>query len=167
MLTKLSVSFVLLLCAIAVAAQSTPTAASTPPARPMRAHPCFQKAGIDKTSMDQLLSLRSEAHSQIENVCSNTSLTPQQKHQQVQEIHQQTRQKIGGLITPEQEKELVACWQQHQGGGNHAPAGQLGMGGGCGEWAHGGMRRGGANGGTQSSGGSSTPSAPAQSSAQN
>jgi hypothetical protein len=103
--------------------------------------------------MQQLFSIQRESHSQIQRVCSDTSLTAQQKHQQVHQIHQQTHQKIESLITPEQEKALMAC-RQPQRGGNH-PGGQLGMGGGCEEW---GARRGGANSGSQGSGAPSNPS---------
>lgn len=166
MLRKLFIPCVLLVCAIGVVGQSTPPADSTPsPAHPGNVGPCFQKAGVDRSVMEQLFSIQRESHSQIQNVCSDTSLTPQQKHQQVRQIHQQTHQKIEGLITPEQEKALMACRQQ-QRGGNH-PGRQLGMGGGCGEWGGGGARRGGPNSGNQGSGGSSNPSPSSQPSSQN
>jgi Spy/CpxP family protein refolding chaperone len=164
MLRKLFVPCVLLVCAIGVVGQSTPPASSTPsPAQPGNGGPCFQKAGIEKSVMKQLFSIQRESHSQIQNVCSDTSLTAQQKQQQVRQIHQQTHQKIEGLITPEQEKALMACRQQHQGG-NH-PGGQLGMDGGCGQW--GGAPRGGPNRGSQGSGGSSNPSPSSPPSSQN
>jgi len=162
MLRKLFVSCLLLVGAITVVAQNAPPAGSNPNAgaRPMRsgnaAALCFQKAGLDQSVMQELFSIQREARSQIQNVCSNTSLTPEQKHQQVEEIHQQTHAKIGGLITPEQQQELIACRQQQQGGASH-PGGRLGMGGGCGEGGQGGMRRGGPNSGIQGSGGSSNP----------
>ena len=166
MLRKLFVPCVLLVCAIGVVGQSSSLAGSTPPpAHPGNGHPCFQRAGVDKSVMEQLSSIHRESLSQIQNVCSDAALTAQQKHQQVRQIHQQTHQKIEGLITPEQEKALIACRQQHRGG-NH-PGGQLGMGGGCREWGGGGARPGGANSGSQGSGGSSNPSPPSQSSSQN
>jgi len=165
MLRKLFVPCVLLVCVTGVVGQSTPPASSTPPpAHPGNGGPCFQQAGIDKSVMEQLLSIQRESHSQIQSVCSDTSLTVQQKHQQVRQIHQQTHQKIEGLITPEQEKALMAC-RQEQRGGNHPPGGQLGMGGGCAEW--GGARRGGPNSGSQGSGGSSNPSQSSPPSSQN
>jgi Spy/CpxP family protein refolding chaperone len=114
--------------------------------------------------MEQLLSLHREAQSQIQTVCSDTSLTPQQKQKQVQEIHQQTHQKIEGLITPEQEKTLMACRQQRRG--EHHPGGQLGMGGGCG-WGRGGARHGAPNSRTQDSGGSDNPPPSTESSPEN
>ena len=115
--------------------------------------------------MEQLLSVHREAQSQIQTVCSNTSLTPQQKHQQVQQIHQQTHQKIEGLITPEQEKTLMACRQQRQGESH--PGGQPGMGGGCGDWGRAGAHRGAPNGGSQNSSGSGNPPPSTQSSNEN
>jgi len=164
MLRKLSVPCVLLVCAIGVVGQNTPPAASNPsPAHPGNGGPCFQKAGVDRSVMEQLFSIQRESHSQIQNVCSDTSLTAQQKHQQVRQIHQETHQKIESLITPEQEKALMACRQQ-QRGGNH-PGGQLGMGGGCGEWD--GAHHGGQNRGSQGSGGSSNPSPSSEPSSQN
>ena len=172
MLKRFLGASVLLVCSVSVIAQSTPPQ-STPPAdsnpSPVRrAHlgnpgPCFQRAGIDRSVVEQLMSLHREAHSQVQTVCSNTSLTPQQKHEQVQQIHQQTHQKIEQLITPEQEKTLMACRQQRQGE-NH-PGGQLAMGGGCGDWGHGGARRGAPNG--QDSSGSGNPPPSAQSSPEN
>jgi len=155
MLRRLFVPCVLLVCAIGVVGQSTPPAGSNPsPAHPGNGGPCFQQAGIDKSVMEQLFSIQRESHSQIQSVCSDTSLSAQQKHQQVRQIHQQTHQKIEGLITPEQEKALMACRQQQRG--ETHPGGHLGMGGGCGEW--GGARRGGQNSGSQGSEGSSNPS---------
>jgi hypothetical protein len=173
MLRKLFFPCALLMCAITAAAQNTPPSGSNPNMRPMRggngnaAAACFEKAGLDQSVMQQLFSIQREAHSQIQGVCSNTSLTPQQKQQQVQQIHQQTHEKIGGLITPDQEKELLACKQQQQGGGGGHAGGGIGMGGGCGEMAHGGMRRGGPNAGSQGSGSSSNSSPSPQSSPQN
>ncbi|HLZ39455.1 MAG TPA: hypothetical protein VKQ11_00745 [Candidatus Sulfotelmatobacter sp.] len=170
MLRKMFVPCVLLICATPLLSQNTPPAGSSPNAgRPMHganAGACFQKAGLDKSVMGQLMSIQREAHSQIEGVCSNTSLTPQQKHQQVEEIHRQAHEKLGGLITPEQEKELMACRQQQQGG-NQSGDGLLRMGGGCGERGRGGMGRGAGTGGAQNPTGSGNPSPSTQSSPQN
>ncbi len=149
------------LCATAAIAQSTPST-SNPPTQSGSARrggtPCWQQAGIEKSVMEQRWSIERETHSQVEAVCSNTSLTPQQKQQQVRELHQQARQKVEGLVTPEQEKALTACQQER--GMNHPGGGMgehQGMGGGCGEWRGG--QRGGAPNGAQGmpNGGSSNP----------
>ena len=149
MLRKLLCSFIVLFAALAFA-QSTPPS-SNPPAQTGAARrggtPCWQQAGIEKSVMEQRWSIERDTHSQVEAVCSNTSLTPQQKQQQVRELHQQARQKVEGLVTPEQEKALTACQQER--GTNHAGGGMgghQGNGGGCGEW-HGGQGGGTPNGG--------------------
>lgn len=172
MLKRCFAACVLLLCTVTVFAQNTPPQSTPPadsnpspvrPAHPGNPGPCFQKAGIDRSVIEQLMSLNREAHSQIQSICSNTSLTPQQKHHHVQQIHQQAHQKVEGLITSEQEKTLVACRQQREGE-NH-PGGRLVLGGGCGEW--GGARRGVPNGGTQDSSGSGNPPPSSQSAPEN
>ena len=172
MLKRFFAPGVLLVCSITVFAQNTPPQNTPPadsnpsrPAHPGNPGPCFQKAGIDRSVIEQLMSLNREAHSQIQAICSNASLTPQQKHHQVQQIHQQTHQKIEGLITPEQEKTLVACRQQREGE-NH-PGGRLALGGGCGEWGRGAARRNPPNGSGQDSSGSGNPPSSTQSSPQN
>lgn len=106
--------------------------------------PCFEVAGIQKNVMEQIWSLERETHSQVETVCSNSSLTPQQKHEQVHELREQTHQKVDSLITPEQAKALESCRQER--GMEHQ--GMHGEGGGCGE----GQRQG--QGGWQRQGGS-------------
>jgi hypothetical protein len=91
--------------------------------------PCFEVAGIQKSAMEQVWSLERETHSQIESVCSNSSLSPQEKHEQVHQLREQTHQKIESLITPEQDKALESCRQER--GMEHQ--GMRGEGGGCGE----------------------------------
>jgi Spy/CpxP family protein refolding chaperone len=134
------------LCVTPLLAQDAPPANSSPapmhPARRGGGTPCWQQAGVERSAIENLMSIQRETHSQVENVCSNTSLTPQQKRQQVQEIRQQAHQKIEGLITPDQMKALVACRQAR---GETTPgvlSGAGGAGGGCGEWQRGGARPG-------------------------
>jgi hypothetical protein len=119
--------------------------------------PCWQQASIQKSVMEQRWAIERETHSQVEAVCSNSSLTPLQKRQQVTEIRQQGRQKAEALVTPEQEKTLTACQQERggrPGGGTHE-----GMGGGCGEWQRGGPHSGAApNSGTGTGNGSGSGS---------
>jgi len=76
------------------------------------APPCLQKAGIERSVMEQLRSIQSDSRSQISSVCGNSSLTPQQKQEQVQQIRQQAKQKIAILITPQQQEALHACQQE-------------------------------------------------------
>jgi hypothetical protein len=148
MFSFLTVPLLLLSCT-AMFAQSTPPPSSAPAQTRMGRRggiPCWQQAGIDKSVMEQRWALERDTRSQVEAVCSNSSLTPQQKHQQAREIRQQAKQKMEGLVTADQEKSLTACQQER--GMNHNGNGAAGReGGGCGEWPHNGSRPNGASGG--------------------
>jgi protein CpxP len=166
MLKTILCPLALLLCASPLLAQTTPPPANptgqTGAARRGNFTPCWQQAGIEKSVMEQRWSIERDTRSQVEAVCSNSSLTPQQKQQQAKELHQQARQKIEALVTPDQEKALTACQQQHNGGGNNHPGGGGGMrgeAGGCGEWPHNGQHPGGSGNSAPGSGngGNSTP----------
>jgi hypothetical protein len=155
-------SVALLLCAPLIAQNTTPP----PQSRMGRGgEPCWQQAGIDKSVMEQRWALEKDTRSQVEAVCSNSSLTPQQKQQQAREIRQQAKTKMEGLVTADQEKALTACQQQrgmnHTGMGGGAGAAQGGgrEGGGCGEWPHNGARP---NGAGASGSGNPPPSSPPQ-----
>jgi hypothetical protein len=149
------VTFLLLLAASSLWTQTTP---SNPPSgsnqqpRPGRQggqEPCWQVAGIQKSAMEQIWAIERETHSQVETVCSNSSLTPQQKHEQVHQLRDQSRQKVEGLITPEQNKALESCRQQH--GWEHQGSHE----GGCeghGQHQGGWQRQGGSQNGGSSSG---------------
>jgi Spy/CpxP family protein refolding chaperone len=139
MLRKLFCPVAFLLCAGTMLAQSTPPATNPPSqTRPMHrgGENCMQQAGIQPSVAEQIRSIAQDAHSQIENVCSNTSLTPQQKQQQAREIREKAMQKREGLLTADQQKALMACQQARSG--NHPNGGgpHEGMGGGCGEMPH-------------------------------
>jgi hypothetical protein len=164
------------LAAVSLAQSSSPQAPSSPqpqqpsspPAqqpRPMRQGnftPCWQQAGIEKSVMEQRWAQERETRSQVEAVCSNSSLTSQEKNQQVREIRQQAHQKMEGILTPEQEKALTACQQER--GMNHPAAGRW-SGGGCGQWQNSQAHPSGAPGGTpNATGGNGTNSTPSSSS---
>ncbi len=172
MMRKLFCPVVLLLCAGTMLAQSTPPPTNPPSqTQPMRRggqENCMQQAGIEKSVMEQIHSIAHEAHSEIENVCSNTSLTPQQKQQQVREIREKAMQKREGLLTADQQKALMACQQARSGnhpGGGGPHEGHEGMGGGCGEMPHNARPGNSPNGGQGS--GTGNPSPSSQSSPQN
>lgn len=170
MLKKLFCSLVFL-CTSLLLAQTSPST-NTPSAqtRPMRGGgqgACMQQAGIEKSVLEQIHSIVRDAHSQVESVCSNSSLTPQQIQQQVREIRERAMQKRDGLMTGDQQKALMACQQARNG--NHAVAGGShdgglhegrlhgGMGGGCGEMPHNGSRPGGSANRAPGSGTSNPP----------
>jgi len=139
-----------LLCATSLMAQNSPSTqpSTQPPAGSARrgGPPCWQQAGIEKSVMEQRWAAEREMRSQVEAVCSNSSLTPQQKNQQAREIRQQAKQKMEGLVTPEQEKTLTAC-QQERGMGHPGGGGGRQWAGGCGEMGGGRPGGGAPNGG--------------------
>ena len=99
-----------------------------------RREPCWQVAGISKTTMEQRHSLARQARQEIESVCANSSLSLQQKRERIREIRQQEKQQADALVTPQQQEALRAC-QQSRGGG-HGGGGHAGGGHGvgpCGE----------------------------------
>lgn len=104
-------SITLLLPAGAVFAQTS--ASPTPP--PSRQEPCWRQAGVSQSVMQQRHEIERDTHSQVASVCENSSLSPQQKQQQVREIREQAQQKMNALITPEQQTTLHACQQQRSG----------------------------------------------------
>jgi hypothetical protein len=116
MLNKVFFPFVLLFCAGTLLAQSDPqTTAPASPTRPGHQENCFQQAGLERSVVEQIRSIGHETHSQIESICSNSSLTPQQQNQQVREIREKAMQQREGLMTAVQQKAVMACQQARRG----------------------------------------------------
>jgi len=120
------------------------TPAPKPAAPPVRTRsnstlhqpPCWQQVGIPKGAIEQRRSIEQSAHAQVESVCADSSLTPQQRHQKIKEIRQQAHQQIDAIITAQQQEELKTCNTQraanHPAPLPHPITGGLGP---CGEMA--------------------------------
>ena len=122
-------------------AQSAPVRVPNPapghPGATPKQEPCWQVAGISKSAMDQRRSIQQGVRSQVEAACADSSLTAQQRSEKIREIHQQAKQQIDALITPQQMEALHSCQQSrnhgggmhpstpHAGGGGHGPCGEL------------------------------------------
>jgi Spy/CpxP family protein refolding chaperone len=117
-------------------------AAPKPAAPPLRTtgstphqQPCWQQAGISKGVIEQRRSIEQNTRAQVESVCADSSLTPQQKHQKIKELREGARQQIDAIITPQQQEELKACNAQratslpaplpHHGTGGRGPCGEM------------------------------------------
>jgi TolA-binding protein len=89
--------------------------------------PCWQQAGVSKSAIAQLRQIQESTRSQVESVCSNSSLSPQQKQEEIKQLHQQAHQRIEGLVVAQQAQALRTCQEQrgHIGGGMH-PGGPCG-----------------------------------------
>jgi Spy/CpxP family protein refolding chaperone len=110
--------------------------AQGPANRAPRQQPCWQQVGISKEAMEQRREVEQNTRAQVESVCADSSLTSQQKHAKIKELHQQARQQIESIITPQQQEELKACNAERNAG---RPSGGPRPGGGglgpCGEAA--------------------------------
>jgi hypothetical protein len=95
--------------------------------------PCWEVAGVSKAAIQQRRMTTQQARQQVEAVCANSSLSMQQKRQQIQQIHQRERQEIDALITPAQQEAMRSCQEGRSGG--HSGGGHVGggHGGPCGE----------------------------------
>jgi len=98
-----------------------------------RLEPCWEVAGVSKSAIQQRRAVAQQAHQQVEAVCANSSLSAQQKRQEIQRIHQQERQQIEAIITPAQQAAIRSCQEGRNGG--HTGGGHVGggHGGPCGE----------------------------------
>jgi hypothetical protein len=70
---------------------------------------CFARAGISKDVLNQRRSIMQQTRSQIESICSNSSLTNSEKQAQMRQAREDARKQIAGDITPEQENAIVSC----------------------------------------------------------
>lgn len=131
MLKNLLIAFAVLLSTACVSAQDAPPDNSLPPARRGGTPPCLRQAGVTMSTLDELRSIAQDARGQVQNVCTNSSLTAQQKEQQIEDIHQQSRAKMAGLVSPDQRRAFMACRARH---GDRRPVEWFERpGGGCGE----------------------------------
>ena len=98
-----------------------------------RLEPCWEVAGVSKSAIQERRAVAQQARQQVEVVCANSSLSIQQKRQQIQRIHRQERQQMEAIITPAQEAAIRSCQAGRNGG--HSGGGHVGggHGGPCGE----------------------------------
>jgi hypothetical protein len=103
-----------------------------PPLNHPRQEPCWQVAGVPKSAMEQVRTVRRQAQQEIQAVCANSSLSVQQKREQIREIHQKEKQQVEGLISLQQQEAMRACQKQRgtgvrAGGGGHGsgPCGEM------------------------------------------
>ncbi len=119
------------------AAQVAPIPAPGRPGGPMvrtphpHQTPCWQVAGISKGAMQQRRAIQMRTRSEVEAACADASLTPQQRQQKIRQIHEQSKQQLDALVSPQQMEELKSCQMSRNHGGGHG-GGHPGFGGGHG-----------------------------------
>jgi TolA-binding protein len=105
-------------------------------ARHPRVEPCWEVAGVSKSAIQQRGTISRQARQEVETVCANSSLSIQQRRQQIQQIRQRERQEIDAIITPAQREAMQSCQKQrngghgggHGGGGHGGPCGEMSVG---------------------------------------
>jgi hypothetical protein len=125
------------------ASQGTTGAASTTPGgRRGGQQPCWQQVGISQSAVQQRKQIEANSRNQMESVCSDSSLSAQQKQQKIHQLREQVRSQLQALVNPQQEQALRSCRQQRgEGRGEGGARGGKGGHGGespCGERAGGG-----------------------------
>ena len=106
--------------------QSRRVAGGTADAEHSRQEPCWEVAGISKSTMQQRRLLIQETRQQVEAVCAKLSLSPTQKQEEIHQIHEREHQQLESLITPSQQEALRACWKERDHGGAHPRTRQVG-----------------------------------------
>ena len=117
-----------------LAAQTAPSPISprsTTPTHPGRQAPCWQQAGVSQAAIQRHRQIEERTRSEVESVCSDSALTPQQKEQKIHQLHEQAHQQAQALMNPQQEEALKAC-REKRGEGPHM-GGMHGGGSPCGE----------------------------------
>jgi len=129
-----AVAVLTLLGGYPLAAQTASTPASPRGTTPTHQKPCWQQAGISQSAMQQRKQIEESTRSQVESVCSDSSLTPQQKQQKIHQLHQQAQKQLAGVMSSQQEAALKSC-REGRGEGPHMGGGHGG--GPCGEMTSG------------------------------
>jgi hypothetical protein len=98
--------------------------------------PCWEEAGISKSAMEQRRAIQQRTRSEVEAVCAESSLSPQQRQEKIRQIHQSAKQQLDALVTPQQMEAMKSCQMSRNHGGAHPGGGHPAVGGGhgpCGE----------------------------------
>lgn len=122
---NLAFAFLLLIFSLPLLAQSgdtqqaAPDQGQTEPAapgapagghfRPRRQPPCWKEAGITADMVNERWKLEDNAKTRISAVCTDTSLTADQRLTKIHEIHQETDAEIARIIPDKELTAFKAC----------------------------------------------------------
>jgi Spy/CpxP family protein refolding chaperone len=70
---------------------------------------CFQKAGVPDSVWERVHAIRQNDDRQVTTICQNAGLTPDQRRQQITQVHAQARRQIDALLTPQQLAGIEPC----------------------------------------------------------
>jgi hypothetical protein len=123
--------FGLAMAAASVMAQQSKPAPSESGTTSGRYIPCWKQIGISPAAMQQRRAIMEAARAKVQELCKNDSLTPQQRKEQLHQIHQEAMQQADGVIPAAQMAALKKCEQeQHASSGRTHTAPMAGP---CGE----------------------------------
>ena len=89
--------------------------------------PCFKQAGVSDETWHKIMDIHKTTHQQVVSICENSSLSAQQKRDQVRQAFQQTEQQVHGLLTPQQQDAVKQCRQERRGDRKGMGGGMRGM----------------------------------------
>jgi hypothetical protein len=92
--------------------QPQPIPSPTRRASPQRQTPCWRLAGIAPEAVNQRWHIEDNAKGKIGAVCTDPALTPEKKHEKIQEINDQTEHEIAKIIPAKQLEAFKACQAQ-------------------------------------------------------
>ena len=75
----------------------------------------FQQLNLTADQQSQLKQLMQEQRTQMQALRSNTSLSPEQRQQQIKQLREANHQKVMGVLTPDQQAQWKQMRQQHRG----------------------------------------------------
>jgi len=114
---------------------------TTPSSRRGRQQPCWQQVGVSQSIEQQHRQIEESTRSQVEAVCSDSSLSQQQKQQKIRQLREGARKQAERLLSPQQEQAMKACREQRSAGRGTGGRGTQGGGargeGPCGEMTSG------------------------------
>jgi hypothetical protein len=94
---------------------------------------CWEEAGIPKSAMKQRQVIQRVTRAEVDAVCADRSLSPEQRQQKIQQIHEHAKQEFGALLSPQQTEAVRSCQMSRGHGGGHGGGGAHGGRGPCGE----------------------------------
>lgn len=113
-----------------------------PRTRGARQEPCWKQVGVPHSAIERRRQIEENTRSQVQAVCNDSSLSPQQKREKIHQLREQAHQEVAALMTPQQAEAWKACRQQRAAARGERGGGGRGMhhGGGagpCGEMSSG------------------------------
>ncbi len=88
--------------------------------RPQNEQGCWRKAGIPDAVMQKRKDIQANAKPQIDAIYKNSSLTKQQKREQVRKVHLATQEQVLTLLNQQQQDALAKCQRARGKGGARA-----------------------------------------------